>query len=1009
MVDTGASISVVPTSFLTQYKLPSNPYNICLRLANGKSEITSSAGVYKLSFGPAYHCLQQFVALKGQGNRLLLGRDWVVKNVNSIRVKNGRLEVFLAKGEIKDPTGSMKTDEYWIGHVEVDDVVKRFSDLFVADIHRLTPMKVPAHEIKTGTAGAVRTAPYRIKPAYRHEVTRQINEMLSAGIIEEAMSPYLSPVVVVEKKNGKLRLCVDFRKLNSITKRDEYLLPLPDDLFDVLGDARVFSKLDAFSGFWQVPLAPADKEKTAFGLRGGGTFQFNVMPFGLQNAPATFQRTMEMVLGPLLFVKAVVFVDDILVFSKNPRDHERDLEEVFQRLRQYNVSLNREKCDFGMNEVEYLGFVIGEGRLKPAESKVEAMLKIPMPASKKELQSLLGTFQYYRRFIPDFARLAVPMFHLLKKDVLWNWTENHSRAVELLKQRLSERTLLALPQFDAPFILTTDASKLGLSAILSQVQEGTEVPLSFLSRKTRPAEQNYSATDLEGLAVVWAVHKLNHYLTGHHFTLYTDHAALLGILQKGDQQVGRRGRWVSTLNGYDFEVRHRKGVENPADSLSRQFAEDGHTVAAINILSIRDVLSMTEEEFEAVKTKGRKKIRRNYQLLDNGQIWTTSFHTVGGGKALVEDITEIANFMQHIHDEGHLGRDNMIEIFQREKYGLNLKNIAVSVINHCERCRLYAREPRNNPLHQIDSKYPGHVLGIDVVGPLPSTARGNIFIITAIDLYTRWPFAKAYKTVTNTDVQDFFCTEILPIIGVPQQVISDRGTQFISEDTTQFLTSMGVRHTPSTAYHPQTNGACERLNATLQSSLKKLTAFSSAWDKLLWQVLMVIRQMKNHTTGKTPSEMLTGRTLKTPATFQMTSAQEENVVQRIPTIARAVRDSLAEIRRQADVTIAVRRANYERNYNVGVRPVAFSVGNTVLKLIANPRKFEHHFNGPYKVTRVLAKGAYVICDDAGRSDSVNGDKLILFETAQRQLQEMGITPIDSTISYYRYKSNTHRS
>ncbi len=700
------------------------------------------------------------------------------------------------------------------------------------------------------------------------------------------------------------------------------------------------------------------------------------MPFGLTNAPATFQRAMETALRDTNYRNSIVFIDDILIYSTNQENHLKDLREVLQHLKKAGVSLNRDKCAFGLREVEYLGFVIRNGQLFPCEDKVEPMLALPTPQNRKELMSVLGTVQYYRRFIPNFANMAVPLFRLLKKNQVWNWSEREETAFKNIKESLAGRVRLTLPDFNKPFILTTDASQEGLAAILTQKNEqNIEIPVTFLSRTTTKAEKNYSTTDLECLAVVWAVKKLSNYLKGMKFTIITDHQALLSILSKGEDQTGRRGRWVTSLYGFTFNINHRKGKLNPADALSR-FPK----IKRVDLpLTVRQILLMTEEEFaKEPRRRSERRKRRNYRL-QNEKICTSATHPVGEGKEYLENLNETKEILYKIHLEGHLGVNNIVDIFKRKYYAEDLKNISQRIVNHCEDCIRYTRDVRNNTLTTMEAEYVGQKLGIDIVGPLTETKAGNRFIITAIDYFTRWVFAKATRTIEALDVENFLCSEVLPVIGVPSQIISDRGRQFVSEHLITFYEKMGIRGTPSTAYHPQTNGLVERWNGTLQRMLKRLNSLSNSWDEHIWQCLMTYRSIKNETTGKSPAEMLYGRSLTTPAIFQIPDQDEEIPVGFTGDVAfRSIQQTLKQIHKEAKIRGDRKRALYSANYNKGIRPFKFNVGQKVLKRIQDSSKWEHELDGPYTICRILRKGAYIIRDVDGNEDSVSGDEMLLF-------------------------------
>ena len=428
-------------------------------------------------------------------------------------------------------------------------------------------------EIDTGNSSPKKQALRRMPYAARQEIARQIEEMQRNGVIQPSQSPWSSPVVLVKKKDGSQRFCVNYRELNSVTKVDMFPLPRIDDLLDQLGESRYFSTLDLASGFWQIPVHPNSREKTAF-VTPNGLFEFRVMPFGLCNSPAVFQRLMQQVLMGLNPPEAPgfvsVYIDDVLFFSKTLQEH---LKLVIQCLQEVGLKLKPEKCKYACKQVEYLGHVISSSGLKPNHKLTAAVCDFPTPRNVKEVRRFLGLTSYYRKFIPDFARVAEPLHRLTRKDVEFSWTTDCQISFDTLKKKLTEATLLAYPSFDRDFVLETDASIHGLGAILSQVQDDHKShPIAYVSRALSTAEKNYGITELETLAVVWAMSHYHCYLYGHCVTVYTDHSAVKALLETPNP-TGKHARWWTKVFAQGVRRVHivyKAGKENVnADALSR--------------------------------------------------------------------------------------------------------------------------------------------------------------------------------------------------------------------------------------------------------------------------------------------------------------------------------------------------------------------------------------------------------------------------------------------------------
>ena len=393
-------------------------------------------------------------------------------------------------------------------------------------------------------------------------------------MIRKSSSPWASPVVIVGKKGGELRLCVDYRKLNALTKPDMYPLPRIDDMLESFSGASWFTTLDLASGYWQIAMDPKDIEKTAF-ITPFGLYEFLVMPFGLAYAPGTFQRLMNNILHDYLGRFVAVYLDDIIIYSKGTfENHIGHLKQVFETLRRANLKIKLKKCYFCLPNIHFLGHIVGQDGIKPDPEKIEKIKNFPEPRNVSQLRSALGLFSYYRRFIKDFSKIARPLNTLLKKEEKYLWTNKQQRAFDFLKERLISAPILTYPNFEKPFTLYTDASGTGLGAVLTQLgDDNKEHVISYASRSLNSAETNYPITDQECLAVVWAIKYYQHYLELQPFTVVTDHSALKW-LQTSKLPKGRRARWIMDLQQFKFTIKHRPGKQNAnADALSRMYDE----------------------------------------------------------------------------------------------------------------------------------------------------------------------------------------------------------------------------------------------------------------------------------------------------------------------------------------------------------------------------------------------------------------------------------------------------
>ena len=452
---------------------------------------------------------------------------------------------------------------------ELGTLLAKFESLFTALPGHTTMGK---HHIPTGDARPVRLPPYRLPHAFRDNVQCQLDEMLDHGVIEHSTSEWASPLVPVKKKDSTLRLCVDYRRLNSVSRVDPYPMPRVDDLIDRVGGAPFITTLDLTKGYWQVPVAKEDREKTAF-TTPFGLFQFRQMPFGLQGAPATFQRMVDRLLDGIHDFSSA-YIDDVIVFSRSWKDHLSHIEQVLQRIQDAGLTLCRKKCQFAMSECLYLGHTIGSGRVCPEEVKVRAIRNFQQPQTKKEVRSFIVLTGYYRKFIPQYASLAIPLTDLTRKTQpnQVTWTTECETAFQKLKSALCASPVLVNPDFKRMFTLQTDASDRGVGAVLSQLNDqGDDKPIAYFSPKLLPREERYSTIEKECLAIKLGVQAFHPYLMGCTFRIQTDHRSL-EWLSRTKYTNSRFTRWSLFLQSYSYTIEYRTGHRNGnADGLSRLF------------------------------------------------------------------------------------------------------------------------------------------------------------------------------------------------------------------------------------------------------------------------------------------------------------------------------------------------------------------------------------------------------------------------------------------------------
>lgn len=465
----------------------------------------------------------------------------------------------------QDSASSLDED----GRKKLVGFLNKNADVFAKSSEDLGRTNLVKHKIDTGDHAPVKQPPRRVPMHKKHIVQEELDKMLAKGVVEECDGPWSSPIVLVTKKDNTSRFCIDYRRLNSLTKKDAYPLPRIEENLDALEGATRFSTLDLISGFWQVEVEPEDRDKTAFTIGGGGLYRFVTMPFGLCNAPATFERLMERVLRGLQWKIAVLYIDDVVVYSATVDEHFDRLNLVLDRFRGAGLRLKPSKCCLLAERVEFLGHIVSAKGVEVDPGKIARVKDWPEPRNLREVRSFVGLCAYYRRYVPNFSTICKPLFLLTKKGEPFVWGPAQKSAMSRMKELLTQAPILGYPREEGMFILDTDACNFGIGAVLSQVQDGEERVISYASKTLSKAQTRYCVTRLELLAILTFVSQFHHYLWGRTFLVRTDHAALYWLLRKKDPE-GQMARWVTKLQVYHMDIEHRPGLKHGnADALSR--------------------------------------------------------------------------------------------------------------------------------------------------------------------------------------------------------------------------------------------------------------------------------------------------------------------------------------------------------------------------------------------------------------------------------------------------------
>lgn len=921
---------------------------------------------------------------------LILGIDFWTKfeifpkNLNDIE--------FMAQNDPLLFQISKSSDDYYLksyslldSHQKLiaDDILEHFKEISF-EKKGLGSTHLIEHRIDTGDAIPIKQRYYRLSPEKKRIISEQVDEMLNLDVIEPCESPWSSPVLVVTKKDGNPRFCLDSRKLNSVTKKDAYNLPYITEILDNLKDAKFLSSIDLSKSFWQIPIRPSDREKTAFYVPGRGTFMFKVTAFGLSNAPATQQRLVDSLFGPEFELKVFCYLDDIIIVSQTFQEHVTLLHRVLQKLQDANLTINLSKCQFFRKELRYLGYLVDDQGLRTDPAKVEAILNFPTPTTKKEVKRFLGTASWYRRFVPNFSTIAAPLNKLTsssKKAPPFHWTTETDKAFESLKSLLVNTPILACPNFDYPFDVHTDASDFGIGAMLSQTINGEEHPIAYMSRSLTGAERNYSVTEREALAVLVALEHWRCYLeNGRTFAVHTDHSALQWFLSLTNP-TGRLARWGVRLSSFNFEIKHRRGKDNVIpDALSRSAPISHIDITANSLPTTQD--SWYHNIFSGCLNSPDK--YSNYKVVNN-----SLFRHLKGNNPLTSEFSWKEVVPKHLRTEtihknhsepcsAHLGIFKTYNRLKLNYYWPGMYVDVVKFIGECNKCQAY-KYPSHTTLGFMGRpkacSRPFQMISIDIVGPLPTSRKQNSYMLVVNCCFSKYCLIFPLRQATAVNICKKLEDSVFLVHGIPQTIIMDNGTQFTGKEVDALLKKYqipNVHFTPK--YSPQVNNV-ERYNRTIVTAISTFVNDDHrTWDVNIPKIQFAINSSVNEVTGYTPSFLVYGRELVSCGSHYVTSENESEDFVFIP------RDIYSEnIGYLATVFNKVQAAlwhNHQKacqRYNLRRKNVEFNVGDFVWKRCFFQSDKDSHFSKKlapkFEKCKVKAKRSplvYILEDVSGR-------------------------------------------
>lgn len=907
---------------------------------------------------------------------------------------------------------------------QLEQLLFKYKDVFSENNQDIGRTERVVHRIETGNIPPIRTQPRRLPLGKKKIEQEEIKKMLDNGIIEPSKSAWSSPIVLVPKKDGSTRFCVDYRKLNEITIKDAYPLPRVDDCLDALANSKWFSSMDLNSGFWQIGMAEEHREKTAFSTS-LGLFHFKVMPFGLCNSPSTLSRLLEDVLRGLQWEECLLYMDDIIVPGSTFAEALQRIEIIFERLRDANLKLKPSKCNLFQKSVKFLGHTVSEKGVHTDPDKTEVIRNWPIPKTAREIRSYLGLCSYYRRFVPGFAHTAKPLHKLCEKNSQFTWTDDCQQAFDSLKTALMTPPILAYPIPGKTFILDTDASDRATGAVLSQKHDDGEHVIAYLSKAMNKHEQSYCVTRKELLAVVNALKHFHSYLYGQEVLLRTDNSAVSWV-QNLKNPTGQMARWLQEIGNYNLKVTHRPGKKHTnADAMSRnpckvcvrqdpelddqcdtvrvvtrgqtennsnsglrdvQFLLEGWNTAEIRQKQLEDpnigsILVAIEDEtrptWKSVSDKSGE-LKTLWRQWDRLRMVSGILYRRWEDDDGVSFITQLivpksmqAQVLRYHHDipsAGHLGAEKTLGRIKQGFYWPSMKETVSAYCHSCDQCAARKQSKRKNhaPLGSYHVGEPMERVALDILGPLPLTKNGNKYVLVMVDCFTKWTEAVALPDQEAKTVAKAFVDTIICHFGTPLQIHTDQGRNFESNLFKEMCDLFQIDKTRTTSYHPQSNGNVERFNRTLGDMLSTFCSKKQdQWDIFLPQVLMAYRSSVNSSTGQTPNAMMLGRELILPLRAIIREPESNTAELDEENYISTLKRKLQVIHELGREKLKQSAIYQKKHYDIKAKKKSYKEGQAVwlhdtTRKVGVCQKLSYRWKGPYVVIKKIDDLTYLV-------------------------------------------------
>lgn len=864
---------------------------------------------------------------------------------------------------------------------ELIKILQEYSKSFVDG---LPTTRVNSGELKLRLIDSNKTVqrrPYRLTPEERQLVRSKINDMKDAGIIQPSCSPFASPILLVKKKDGADRMCVDYRELNSNTVPDKFPLPIIADQIARLCGAYFYTVLDCCSGFHQIPIHPDSVEMTAF-VTPDGQFEYLAMPFGLRNAPSVFQRAVTNALGELVYSYVIIYIDDIMIPSKDPSEGLERLKEVLECLSKSGFSLNFDKCSFLKQRVEYLGYEVTAGEIRPNPRKIEALTHLQPPKTIHQLRQFIGLASYFRKFVPNFSQVMKPLFLLTTGKATLKWKDEHEQIRQKIISTLTDAPVLMIYDPEHPVELHTDASADGYGAILFQRVDNKLYVVEYFSKRTTPAESRYHSYELETIAVVNAIKHFRHYLQGRKFTVVTDCNSLKASRNKIDL-TPRVHRWWAYLQAFDFDIVYREGknmshvdflsrnpssqIESPVNELTPN-PEPQVTLATptkkveqkrVDITTLSSNWLLAEQQRDAEVSLLISKLNDNSLSDEVAQTYELRSGVLyrkiqRKGKTCCLPIVPRAlrwSVINHIHESiMHLGWEKTLEKVYEHYWFENMSKYVRKFVDNCVTCKVSKSHSGKvqAELHPIPKvNIPWHTVHVDVTGKLSGKSDRKEYIIVLIDAFTK--YILLYHTLQIDAASSIKALKSsVSLFGTPTRIIADQGRCFASKNFKEFCDSHNIALHLIATGSCRANGQVERQMRTLKGMLTAVETSERSWQDAIGDVQLALNCTVNRVTQASPLELMIGRVARP---LDLMNVDDESEV------------NLSQVREQAASGIT-ENASYDkiRFDKSKAKFTNFSVGDYVLieNEERNQTKLDPKFKGPFKVIEVLEGDRYLL-------------------------------------------------